>query len=196
MGSEPAAAAALPRGSPSVKPGNLSSGSYIVSPKQQTEKGYLEMLADFGLATQLTSKQIRRCSVAGTPWWMAPEVVTCQPYGPKVDIWSFGIVGIEMVEREPPYWNQSPGTAQRLIATAGTPKLCHPKLLSALLRDFLSCCLQTDEEERWSAKELLQVKCEGAAGETGSKGWAPPPLKSKASDEAPSSSPPLLVLFK
>ncbi|CAN8179653.1 unnamed protein product [Coccothraustes coccothraustes] len=87
---------------------------------------------------------------------MAPEVVTCQPYGPKVDIWSFGIVGIEMVEREPPYWNQSPGMAQRLIATAGTPKLRHPKLLSALLRDFLSCCLQIDEEERWSAKELLQ----------------------------------------
>ncbi|CAN8220657.1 unnamed protein product [Coccothraustes coccothraustes] len=156
MGSEPAAAAALPRGSPSVKPGNLSSGSYIVSPKQQTEKGYLEMLADFGLATQLTPKQIRRCSVAGTPWWMAPEVVTGQPYGPKVDIWSFGIVGIEMVEQEPPYWNQSPGMAQRLIATAGTPKLRHPKLLSALLRDFLSCCLQIDEEERWSAKELLQ----------------------------------------
>ncbi|CAN8179597.1 unnamed protein product, partial [Coccothraustes coccothraustes] len=113
-------------------------------------------LADFGLSAQLTPEQNRRCVVAGTPWWMAPEVVTCQPYGPKVDIWSFGIVGIEMVEQEPPYWSRSPGTAQRLIATAGTPKLRHPKLLSALLRDFLSCCLQRDEEERWSAKELLQ----------------------------------------
>ncbi|CAN8178469.1 unnamed protein product, partial [Coccothraustes coccothraustes] len=113
-------------------------------------------LADFGLSAQLTPEQNRRCVVAGTPWWMAPEVVTCRPYGLKVDIWSFGIVGIEMVEREPPYWSRSPGSAQRLIATAGTPKLRHPKLLSALLRDFLSCCLQTDEEERWSAKELLQ----------------------------------------
>ncbi|CAN8219801.1 unnamed protein product [Coccothraustes coccothraustes] len=127
---------------------------------------------------------------------MAPEVVTDQPYGPKVDIWFFGIVGIEMVERGPPYWNQSPGTAKLLIAIIGTPQLKQPKLLSALLCDFLSCCLQTDKEERWSAKELLQVKCEGAAGETGSEGWAPPPLKSKASDEPPSSSPPLLVLFQ
>ncbi|XP_059730214.1 serine/threonine-protein kinase PAK 3-like [Haemorhous mexicanus] len=114
-------------------------------------------LADFGLSTQLTPEQNRRCTLAGTPWWMAPEVVTGQPYGPKVDIWSFGIVGIEMVEREPPYCNQSPASAQRLIATVGTPKLRHPKLLSALLRDFLSCCLQKDEEERWSAMELLQV---------------------------------------
>ncbi|XP_059730236.1 serine/threonine-protein kinase PAK 3-like [Haemorhous mexicanus] len=113
-------------------------------------------LADFGLSTQLTPEQNRRCTLAGTPWWMAPEVVTGQPYGPKVDIWSFGIVGIEMVEREPPYCNQSPASAQRLIATVGTPKLRHPKLLSALLRDFLSCCLQKDEEERWSAMELLQ----------------------------------------
>ncbi|NWZ17822.1 PAK3 kinase, partial [Agelaius phoeniceus] len=52
---------------------------------------------------QLTPEQSRRCSVAGTTWWLAPEVVTGQPYGPKVDIWSFGIVGIEMVDQEPPY---------------------------------------------------------------------------------------------
>ncbi|XP_064593880.1 LOW QUALITY PROTEIN: serine/threonine-protein kinase PAK 3-like [Zonotrichia leucophrys gambelii] len=113
-------------------------------------------LADFGLATQLTPEQSRRCSLTGTPWWMAPEVVTGQPYGPKVDIWSFGIVGIEMIEQEPPYLSKSSGTATHLIATVGTPQLRQPKLLSALLRDFLSCCLQTDEEQRWSAKELLQ----------------------------------------
>ncbi|XP_063039227.1 serine/threonine-protein kinase PAK 1-like isoform X3 [Melospiza melodia melodia] len=113
-------------------------------------------LADFGLATQLTPEQSRWCSVTGTPWWMAPEVVTGQPYGPKVDIWSFGIVGIEMIEQEPPYLGESSGTATYLIATVGTPQLRQPKLLSALLRDFLSCCLQADEEQRWSAKELLQ----------------------------------------
>ncbi|XP_059349216.1 serine/threonine-protein kinase PAK 3-like [Ammospiza nelsoni] len=113
-------------------------------------------LTDFDLSTQLNSEQSRPCLVAGTPWWMAPEVATGQPYGPKVDIWSFGIVGIEMLEKEPPYWDQSHASARRLIAKVGTPKLQHPKLLSALLRDFLSCCLQRDEEQRWSAKELLQ----------------------------------------
>ncbi|XP_064261329.1 serine/threonine-protein kinase PAK 3-like [Passer domesticus] len=113
-------------------------------------------LADFGLSTEFTPEQSGGCWVAGTPWWMAPEVVTGQPYGPKVDIWSFGIVAIEMVEQEPPYLSQSPASAKFLIATVGTPQLRQPKLLSAWLRDFLSCCLQTDEEQRWSAKELLQ----------------------------------------
>ncbi|NXE03062.1 PAK3 kinase, partial [Chaetorhynchus papuensis] len=113
-------------------------------------------LADFGLSAQLTPEQNQRSSVIGTTWWMAPEVVTGQPYGPKVDIWSLGIVGIEMAEREVPHWNQSSLSAQRLIATGGTLQLRQPKIFSALLRDFLSCCLQTNEEWRWSAKELLQ----------------------------------------
>ncbi|NXB07704.1 PAK3 kinase, partial [Cnemophilus loriae] len=65
------------------------------------------ILADFGLSAQLIPERNQRSSVTGTSWWMAPEVVTGQPYGPKVDIWSFGIVGIEMVEREVPYWNES-----------------------------------------------------------------------------------------
>ncbi|XP_053787452.1 serine/threonine-protein kinase PAK 3-like isoform X2 [Vidua chalybeata] len=65
-------------------------------------------LADSGLFVQLSPEQSRRGSVASISGWMAPEVVTGQPCGPKVDIWSLGIVGIEMAEREVPYWNETP----------------------------------------------------------------------------------------
>ncbi|NXH97027.1 PAK3 kinase, partial [Pachycephala philippinensis] len=47
-------------------------------------------------------------SVSGTSGWMAPEIVTGQPYGPKVDVWAFGIVRIEMVEGEVPHWSGNP----------------------------------------------------------------------------------------
>ncbi|KAM7025514.1 serine/threonine-protein kinase PAK 1-like [Acridotheres tristis] len=112
-------------------------------------------LADFGLFAQLTPEQSRQNSVSSASGWMAPEIMTGQPYGPKVDIWSFGIVGIEMVEQEVPCQSQTPVWSQLPIATGGRPKLRQPNF-SPLLRDFLSCCLQTDEARRWSAKELLQ----------------------------------------
>ncbi|XP_064262068.1 cyclin-dependent kinase 11B-like isoform X2 [Passer domesticus] len=113
-------------------------------------------LADFGLFAQLTPKQNRWSSMAGTSGWMAPEVVTGQPYGPKVDIWSFGIVGIEMVERQVPYWKETSGMPRLVIDIRGTPRLYQPNLFSPCLRDFLSICMQADKEQRWSAKELLQ----------------------------------------
>ncbi|NWS90254.1 PAK1 kinase, partial [Toxostoma redivivum] len=119
-------------------------------------------LADFGLSAQLTPERNQRCSVTGTSEWMAPEVVTGRPYGPKVDIWSLGIVGIEMVEREIPHWNQTPVRVRckyLVIPLSFSPVPCllrQPNLLLPLLRDFLSCCLQTDKVQRCSAKELLQ----------------------------------------
>ncbi|XP_056356723.1 fibrous sheath CABYR-binding protein-like isoform X1 [Oenanthe melanoleuca] len=113
-------------------------------------------LADFDLFAQLTPEESRQSSVAVTSGWMAPEVMAGQPYGPKVDIWSLGIVGIEMVEQEVPYWNETSVWAQLLTGTGGTPKLRQPNLFSPRLQDFLSCCLETDEAQRWSAKELLQ----------------------------------------
>ncbi|NWI73825.1 PAK3 kinase, partial [Dryoscopus gambensis] len=59
-------------------------------------------LADFGFCTQLTPEQDQQSSMVGTAHRIAPEVVSSSPYGPKVDIWSIGIVTIEVVEGEPP----------------------------------------------------------------------------------------------
>ncbi|KIM77317.1 hypothetical protein PILCRDRAFT_825478 [Piloderma croceum F 1598] len=88
------------------------------------------------------------------PYWTAPEFIANGKYSPAMDIWSLGIVSIEMVEKQPPYFDKDPHTARELIAGGGTPTLKDWQAFPWELIGFLSSCLVGNEFKRATASEL------------------------------------------
>ncbi|XP_078590161.1 serine/threonine-protein kinase PAK 4-like isoform X2 [Branchiostoma floridae x Branchiostoma japonicum] len=113
-------------------------------------------LSDFGFCAQVTPDLPKRKSLVGTPYWMAPEVISRLPYGPEVDLWSLAIMVMEMVDGEPPFFNEPPLQAMRRIRDMPPPKLKNTHKVSSRLQGFLEKMLMRDPSQRASAIDLLE----------------------------------------
>lgn len=118
------------------------------------------LLCDFGVAALLQSSTSKRSTFVGTPYWMAPEVVTeGRMYDAKADIWSLGITLLEMAYGEPPMSGQP---AARAVMLLGDKRMRAPRLegdhWSKEMRDFVVGCLNEEPADRLSAEELSKSK--------------------------------------
>ncbi|KAL1236917.1 Serine/threonine-protein kinase PAK mbt [Trichinella spiralis] len=112
-------------------------------------------LSDFGFCAQITPELSKRKSLVGTPYWMSPEVISRIPYGTEVDIWSFGIMVIEMIDGEPPFFSELPLEAMRKIRDMEQVKLSFKSQVSDVLIDFVQSMLIRRPEVRPTARDLL-----------------------------------------
>ena len=104
-------------------------------------------------------EQSRQARVIDSPYWTAPEVIKSGSYTPAMDIWSLGIISIEMVQGEPPYFGMRPQLARQLIVAEGTPALKNRDAFTSDrdLIEFLISCLVVNTLGRATASELSQV---------------------------------------
>ncbi|XP_018014698.2 serine/threonine-protein kinase PAK 2 [Hyalella azteca] len=119
------------------------------------QNGEIKM-TDFGFCAQLTPEKSQRQTMVGTPYWMAPELIGRKDYGPEVDIWSLGIMALEMKDGEPPYLHEDQVRALYLIVTRGKPPIKNHDKLSPEFRDFLDRCLEVEKTKRASAAVMIQ----------------------------------------
>ncbi|KAI8877139.1 kinase-like protein [Backusella circina FSU 941] len=110
-------------------------------------------LADFGLATMLSKPNSARL---GTAKWMAPEVVSENPYKENVDVWSLAITIIEMMDRVPPlyYLENSHDIYGEILY--GNPPSFNFTVPSKSISDLVSWMLEMDGAQRPGAKEVLK----------------------------------------
>ncbi|NXJ15342.1 M3K19 kinase, partial [Odontophorus gujanensis] len=118
-------------------------------------------LIDFGCARRLawvslggTHSEMLK-SVHGTPYWMAPEVISESGYGRKSDIWSVGCTVFEMATGKPPLASMDRIAAMFYIGAHRGLMPSLPDRFSGTAVDFVHACLTRDQHERPSALQLL-----------------------------------------
>eukprot|EP01114_Cavostelium_apophysatum_P015337 TRINITY_DN4151_c0_g2_i1.p1 TRINITY_DN4151_c0_g2~~TRINITY_DN4151_c0_g2_i1.p1 ORF type:complete len:489 (+),score=118.72 TRINITY_DN4151_c0_g2_i1:152-1618(+) len=128
---------------------DIKSGNILLTNSGQAK------LADFGVSHKLQNKRDKMKTLAGSPYWCAPELIFADSYDNKIDVWACGIVAIEMAENRPPHWDMDPMQVIFHIPKMPPPKLKEPEKWSADFSDFLEKCLRKNPDERPTAKELL-----------------------------------------
>ena len=101
----------------------------------------------------------RPFSIAGTLWYMAPEVYDDGTVL-KSDVWSLGISLIELAEGKNPYDGFTERKVMRSVCDGQPPSLSSYEWSSEFV-DFVGKCLVKDVNERWDVRALLGVgECE------------------------------------
>ncbi|XP_010604486.1 mitogen-activated protein kinase kinase kinase 19 isoform X6 [Fukomys damarensis] len=119
-------------------------------------------LIDFGCAKRLAWAGLNGThsdmlkSMHGTPYWMAPEVISESGYGRKSDIWSIGCTVFEMATGKPPLASMGRMAAMFYIGAHRGLMPPLPDHFSENAADFVRMCLTRDQHERPSALQLLK----------------------------------------
>lgn len=122
-------------------------------------------VCDFGVSKALLKDSGLIGTVGGTPFWMAPEILRGDRYNELVDIFSLGIVFIELVTGSHPVppVNSSTNTDSNSLAQASRMTQEHvlsvlnPKKLSSRTRSIIAKCVEFDPRMRYDASSLISA---------------------------------------
>jgi serine/threonine protein kinase len=109
------------------------------------------LLTGFSLCELLDEKDTV-LSFAGTPEYMAPEVVKQNPAGTPSDMWGVGCMMFELFEGRPPYYNENVTQMFQLISACAPLNFFHTPLVA---RELMTQLLSPIPEVRPTAPAVL-----------------------------------------
>lgn len=110
-------------------------------------------LSDFGISKELEMTMGLCNTFVGTMIYMSPERIHGKKYSYSSDIWSLGLMVIELARGCYPYPKAS--TYIEMIENImSSPEPNLPSGFSSELKDFISHCVKKNPEERWTTVQL------------------------------------------
>jgi len=112
-------------------------------------------ISDFGLARFLSKSQLAT-TTAGTPGYVAPEIIACDPYDSRCDYWSLGVVLFLMLSGTPPFYHPDHMELFELIKRGNfTFDAVTWNQVSDEAKDFIKGLLVVDPDQRFTSVEIL-----------------------------------------
>ncbi|KAI1106653.1 calcium/calmodulin-dependent protein kinase 1 [Jackrogersella minutella] len=115
------------------------------------------VLADFGIAKMLDTKDEVLTTMAGSFGYAAPEVMLKKGHGKPVDMWSLGVITYTLLCGYSPFRSEN---LQDLIDECSNGKVVfHERYwrdVSDDAKQFINHLLQPDPEDRWTSKQALK----------------------------------------
>ncbi|KAH9322334.1 hypothetical protein KI387_016973, partial [Taxus chinensis] len=126
----------------------------LKSPNLLVDKNWAVKVCDFGLSRMKHNTFLSSKSTAGTPEWMAPEVLRNEPSNEKCDVYSFGIILWELATLRMPWSGMNP---MQVVGAVGfqNRRLDIPKEVDPLVSRIIWQCWQNDPSLRPSFTELM-----------------------------------------
>jgi len=114
-------------------------------------------IGDLGLARMMEENLSMCHTCIGTPEFMAPEMYN-EEYNEKIDIYSFGMLLLELVTMEYPYSECRTACQIYRNVTEGVPPQALEKIEDQQTREFIEMCIRYDHITRPSARQLVKHK--------------------------------------
>lgn len=134
-------------------------------------------LSDFGLSKRTSLDKTN--TFAGTPEYIAPEVLLSVGHSYTVDFWSLGVVLYEMLAGKPPFSSYD-GNFTTIVKLILENKPFFPIYFSAEATDLISKLLKSHPKERLGSKGVEEIQkhafFKGVQWELLRKGQVNPPL--------------------